>query len=219
MRLIFPRGREHTGSLAFTNCFKLERVNGPSCIVLWVGKASVKEALTLFIDFFLAAWICSTVPSSWDSFSSLSLSLSYLCLNSLLSWFILAIQCARHENLYIYHTPVWMLGYDISKLFFPYTFIIHFFFQKETLWIETDWRWPNISAIVFHVLHVVNGVETGAVLWFNPYQQPSQMQPLAASSTSGIRERFRRIKATELAGQEEGSLIWEAKAMHTSKVK
>lgn len=42
-------------SLAFTNCFKLERVNGPRCIVLWVGKAPVKEAFTLFIDFVLAA--------------------------------------------------------------------------------------------------------------------------------------------------------------------
>lgn len=78
--LIFPGGREHTSSSAFRNCFKLGRINGPSYIVLQVGKAPLKGALTLFSDFYS----CSSefVSLSLDdettfSFSSFSLSLSF----------------------------------------------------------------------------------------------------------------------------------------------
>lgn len=55
MLLIFPGGREQTGSSAFRNCFKLGRVYGRSCIVLQVGKAPLKEAVALFSDFVPAA--------------------------------------------------------------------------------------------------------------------------------------------------------------------
>lgn len=179
--LIFPGGRQHTGSSAFKNCFKLGRVNGPSLIVLQVGKAPLKEALAVFSDFVPAAvnwfhcpWLMRP-PSLFLVFFYFFLSL--LCLNSLLSWFILAIQCARHENLYIYHTPVWTSGHDISKLFFPYTFVVLFFFflnsQMETLSCE-DW---NRLKMVKHLYYPIScttcssqGGQRGrstALLWFS----------------------------------------------------
>lgn len=45
----------------------------------------------------------------------------------------LAMQCARHENLYIYHASIQTLGHDISKLYFPYTFVIFFSKKRDCL--------------------------------------------------------------------------------------
>lgn len=126
-------------------------------------------------------WFCSCssefVPLSLAQeatflFPILSLFLSLLCLNSLLSWFILAIQCARHENLYIYHTLIWTPGHDISKLFFPYTFIILFFFFFSFLKGDTVFfglKQAELSKLVqhpllilVHILYFAHGIEQKA---------------------------------------------------------
>lgn len=79
----------------------------------------------------------------------------------------LAMQCARHENLYIYHSSIRTLGNDISKLFFS-LHICHIFFPKrDTVFCglkntELSRMVQNACCILFHVLCVAHGIEQGA---------------------------------------------------------